>query len=66
MNLLEHYIREIYKEEPYEPEFLDRLNLFGFVKVKYKYDCYGVEHIVENIFEKDEWEEIKKRGYYLG
>lgn len=67
MNLLECYIREIYSEEPYYPkqEDVPHLLLWDYVKVKYRYDCYGVETITEDIFEKDEWEEIKRKGYML-
>ena len=67
MNLLECYIREIYSEEPYclKQEDAPHLLLWDYVKVKYRYDCYGVETIAKDIFEKEEWEEIKKKGYLM-
>ena len=68
MNILECYIEEIYSEEPYVPkqENMSTLLLDEYVKVKYKYTCYGSSNVTEDIFTKEEWEEIKKKGYYMG
>lgn len=29
-------------------------------------DCYGVKSDVEQIFRASEWEEAKKKGYFMG
>lgn len=59
MNLLEYYIEEIYNE--------NYLTYKGkeIVKVKWKYDCYGIIEIAEDVFFKNEWEEAKKKGYIM-
>ena len=64
MNVLECHIKEIKKVEPYEAEWTKELNK-KFVKVRVVTNCYGSISESETIVEAEEWEEIKKRGYFL-
>lgn len=59
MNLLEHYIKEIIKEEKVERDGV------VYYRVELIIDCYGIEHRNE-IFPAIEWEIAKKLGYYMG
>ena len=59
MNLLEHYIIKIYSEK------IILKNGIEFVKVKWKYNCYGIIQIAEDVFFKNEWEEAKKKGFIM-
>ena len=60
MNLLEHYIDEIYSEEKIEHEDLGK-----FVKVSMKVNCYGRVSDTIELFPEVHWEVIKKQGYYM-
>lgn len=57
MNLLEVWIDEIISEEDLKD---------GRVKVKATYKCWGAKETKEGIYYKEQWERIKKQGYYLG
>ena len=57
MNLLEIWIDEIISEEELENEM---------VRVKATYVCWGAKDTKERIYPKNYWEQIKKKGYYLG
>lgn len=62
MNLLEHYIEPDYKVEPCIPSPIKGVN---FVKVTGKVNCYGNIQEITNIWSVNEWEKIKKQGYYM-
>ena len=61
MNLIEIYITKIINESRVQTEKFGEL-----VHVTYEYDAYGQKGVKCNYFMLDEWEEIKKKGYYLG
>lgn len=65
MNVLEHYILEVYEETPIKAPYFDKSGR-SWVKVEFKCDCYGTSMIVEDYYPVDEWNEIKERGYYIG
>lgn len=62
MNLVEQFIKEILSEKieinPYtnKPCYVVRLTT----------NCYGCISEVEEIFNVEEWKQVKKQGYYLG
>ena len=70
MNLLEHYIQPGYKVKKIPPEEVpfnyDRSCYQGFVTFDGKVDCYGNIQQVHEIFSVEEWNEIRKQGYYMG
>lgn len=66
MNLVEIYLKEIYNIIDYVPEWANEFPDRKFVLVKAKWNCYGHEYIKEDLFNVDEWEIIKEKGYYLG
>lgn len=68
MNLVEHYIKEIYSEtditedfkkvvgaEPYEP----------LIEVDVLYDCYGTEERRRLSFFKSKLDRAKEQGYFM-
>ena len=66
MNLIENYIQPDYQirklsrlEVPFEYDGK------GFVEFNGKVDCYGNVQQVHKIFSIEEWEKVKKQGYYL-
>ena len=61
MNLVEHYIQEIYSEEESPVSASGRV----YVDVCVKVDCYGRVEVVRRIVEKQMWEREKKQGFYL-
>lgn len=68
MNLLEHYIKEVYNVEDITEEFKKKVGrnpVDPMVAVKMRVDCYGVEKDTEEIFRVPQWEEVKKQGYYM-
>lgn len=64
MNLLECHIVEIYSEETYPRPEWDTRNR-DWVYVKFRMNCHGRESNITDIFVKEDWEDIKKKGYYL-
>ena len=65
MNLVEVYIIKIFYEKPYPtPKFDEQKR--DQILVKYEYNCYGQVGYKKSIYPVDEWEEIKKKGYYWG
>lgn len=57
MNLLEHYIIEIYSEQP---------NEYGGVTVDLTIDCYGGKTRTKHYSHSPEqWGKEKKQGYYM-
>ena len=61
MNLLEHYILEVKKEEKIQ----DPKTKNKYYKVKAIIDCYGVKEIIDRLFSIDEWEDAKRKGFYM-
>lgn len=66
MNLIENYIQSGYQirklsrqEVPFEYDSK------GFVEFKGKVDCCGSVQQVHKIFSIEQWEKVKKQGYYL-
>ena len=62
MNILKHYIIEIYDESI---EIVDDVVEFAVVDIRYV--CYGREEREEREirhFTKQAWEEIKKQGFF--
>lgn len=58
MNILKHYIKEIYYE------ILFYYNGMPYYKVKMLIDCWGSKEIKEKVLDKQTWENYKKQGYY--
>lgn len=65
MNLIEHYITKIFYEKPFPTPKFDEQNR-KWVYVEFECNCYGRIACRRNIYPIDEWEEIKKKGYFLG
>lgn len=66
MNLLEIYIKKIHSVEPYNTEWTREFPDKEFVKVDVTTDCYGNVRREQRVFNTQEWEEIKKKGYWMG
>lgn len=63
MNLLENYIQKGYKITKVDPSPVPNV---PFIKFEGDVDCYGnVQHEI-HYWSEDEWQEIKKKGYYMG
>lgn len=58
MNLLEHYIKKIVSEEPWEKDK-------RWIRVTVDVDCWGNKSRMTTVFSKEVWEKAKKRGYFL-
>ena len=58
MNLVEHYIIEIFSETPL-PNYKD------FIEVDLTYNCYGSVERSLHMFHIDAWKEAKEKGYFL-
>lgn len=68
MDLLEHYIKEVYSVEDITEEFKKKVGYSPcrpMVKVKMRVNCYGIVEDTEHTFFADEWEEAKQKGYYM-
>lgn len=68
MNLLEHYIKEVYSVEDITEEFKRNAGhapCRPMVKAKMRVNCYGIEEDTESTFFADEWETAQKQGYYM-
>jgi len=60
MNLLEHYIGEVYSVEEVKCDW------GSFIKVDLQVSCYGnKERVVETFADMEEWDLAVKRGYYM-
>ena len=59
MNLVEHYIIEIYdvKENKYGSE--------KYLIVDLQYNCYGTIKREKRVFTKEGFEEAKQQGYFM-
>jgi hypothetical protein len=62
MNLVEQYIKEILSEKIEINPYTNK----PYCLVKMITNCYGCISEVEEIFDIEELEQIKKQGYYLG
>ena len=62
MNLVEQYIKEILSEKIEINPYTNK----PCCVVKMIIDCYGCISEVEEIFDVEEWKQVKKQGYYLG
>lgn len=61
MNLLEHYIMEVYNVKK-----VDMKNGGSFIMVDMMIDCYGRQQRIQTSFNTwEEWENVKKLGYYM-
>ena len=66
MNLIETYLKELYSVKDYVPKWADKYPDRTYVLVNAKWNCCGYEYVKETLFDSDEWEDIKKHGYYFG
>lgn len=68
MNLLEHYVEKIYREEDVTEDFKDESWYKPNEKV-YLLDmdvvCYGMKQRVQKIFFETEYLSMKQNGYYM-
>lgn len=65
MNLLEHYIKEIHNVESYEVSWTKELAHKKFVKVDMTHNCWGDLKRETQIFDTNQWEQIKEQGYFM-
>lgn len=68
MNLLEHYIKEIYKIKDVTERFKKTVNPSISEQVLLVYmhvNCYGVEEDVEKIFTFSQLKEVQEKGFYM-
>ena len=64
MNLLEHYIKEVH----FVTDVTNKLaypTSEPLYAVDLTYDCYGVTERKVKHFYKSEWEEARKKGYFM-
>lgn len=69
MNILGKYIKEIYSVEDVTEEMKAHGISTGderFFRVRMSVDCYGNKSVKKQIFRASEWEEAKKKGYFMG
>lgn len=69
MNILEQYIDDVYSVEDVTKEMEEHGIAVcdeRFFRVCMKVDCYGNKQDTEQIFRASEWEEAKKKGYFMG
>lgn len=67
MNKLEHYIEEIHSVIKCEEEWTkeDDFKDSEFVEVDLTYDCYGSIERRTYYWSKEDFEKIKKQGYFM-
>lgn len=69
MNLLENYLVEVIKIEPFTDEdWSDEPWAKGkeFIWVTASFNCYGNISTYRRVYSTIEWQEIVDRGYYMG
>lgn len=69
MNILENYIDEVYSVEDVTEQMEEHGIAVGgerFFRVRMSVDCYGNKSVKKQIFRASEWEEAKKKGYFMG
>ena len=59
MNILEHYIGEIFSVEPFV------MRGTAMVKVDLSTNCYGNVRRQTEVFTADEWDRAKEQGYFM-
>lgn len=62
MNLIECHIVKIHSEEPTASEWFDD---GYYISVDVTYNCYGNVTRGKHNFSKDDWEKVKKQGFWL-
>lgn len=67
MNLLKHYIKEVYSVEDVSERFKNvwKSTNRPMVEIKMRVNCYGVEEDVKTVFFDDEWSEAYEKGFYM-
>lgn len=63
MNLIENWILEVLEESEISSPIKDNRK---WVFVKTRENSYGNECVREHYYPIEMWEEIKRKGYYLG
>ena len=66
MNLVKVYLKEVHEEKPYTNESLKQFSDKDFTKVTATWVSFGVEYKKTLVLRTEQWEQIKKQGYYLG
>ena len=66
MNLVKVYLKEVHEEKPYTDERLKQFSDKDFTKVTATWVSWGVEYKKTLVLRTEQWEQIKKQGYYLG
>ena len=69
MNLLENYLVEVIKIEPFTDEDWSNepwTKGKEFIWVTASFNCYGNISTYRRVYSTNEWQEIVDRGYYLG
>lgn len=68
MNLLEHYIKEIHSIIDITDRFIKHCGYKpdeSLLEIDLTYDCYGSVKREKVTFWKSNFEEVKKRGYFM-
>lgn len=63
MNLLEHYIEKVINVTEYIPKTIPTDK--KWIEVKMLVNCYGTIEETTQLMPVDEWEKVKKQGYYM-
>lgn len=68
MNTLENFLVEIIKIEKCNDEWTqeDWAKDKEYIYVTAKFNCYGFISTKRQVYSKDEWNQIVKKGYYIG
>ena len=65
MNLLEQYIVEVHSVEPFTEEWVSEFPDRDFIKVDVTTNCYGRIKRVTRVFDRTEWTQYQKQGYWM-
>ena len=65
MNMLESYLIDIHEVRPSNEDWMkaDGFKNQSFVEVEATWNCYGCIERRKEVFEENEWEQIKEKGY---
>ena len=66
MNLVKVYLKEVHGEKPYINEMFKQFSDKEFTEVTATWISWGVEDKKTLVLRTEQWEQIKKQGYYLG
>ncbi|WP_346961600.1 hypothetical protein [Clostridium sp.] len=68
MNLLENYLVKVIKIEPCYEEWVNEEWALGkeWIWVTATFICYGNKVTHRRIYNKEEWQWIVEKGYYMG